>query len=179
MLESLFPELAESENERTRKELIDTINLFAISKENRDKYISWLEKQGGKQKPQRQIAAEAKEAMYYSPTDKDIKEQILTEYEKVKADTIAEKQAVWGDEDEEMKDSLVHFLQLYGDLQFSKPVKQSMIDWLKSIRSNNKWKPTKAQMDVLLGEVIVWKKGCPKQIVFESLYNDLKKLMDA
>lgn len=147
-IEDIFPELKESEDEIVRKSITEFFKNFSkngtyLAIPDVTKWIAWLEKQG-KQKPQRQIAAEAKEAMYSSPTDKDIKEQILTEYEKVKADTIAEKQAVWGEADEELRDSLVHFLQLYGDLQFSKPVKQSMIDWLKSIRSHNKWKPTKA-----------------------------------
>jgi hypothetical protein len=31
-------------------------------------------------------------------------------------------------------------------------------------------------MGVLLSEVNGWKKGCSKQKVLESLYNDLKKL---
>ena len=40
----------------------------------------------------------------------------------------------------------------------------------------NRWKPSNKQMEVLLSEVEAWTKGCPKQIVLESLYNDLKKL---
>ena len=48
------PELKESEDERIRKELINTINLsyhYGIAKkENRDKYISWLKKQGEQKK---------------------------------------------------------------------------------------------------------------------------------
>lgn len=48
-LEYYFPELKESEDERTRKALINIINLsydcgIAITKGNRDKYIAWLEK---------------------------------------------------------------------------------------------------------------------------------------
>ena len=50
ILDDIFPELAESENEKIRKELINTINLaydcgIAITIENRDKYLAWLEKQ--------------------------------------------------------------------------------------------------------------------------------------
>ena len=45
------PEFIESEDEKIRKELINTINLaydcgIAITKENLDKYLAWLEKQG-------------------------------------------------------------------------------------------------------------------------------------
>ena len=49
-------------------------------------------------------------------------------------------------------------------------------DWIKSLKQRCTWKPSDEQMEVLLSEVTGWKKGCPKQIVLESLYNDLKKL---
>ena len=46
-----FPELKENEDEKVKKELINAINLaydcgIAITKENRDKYLAWIEKQG-------------------------------------------------------------------------------------------------------------------------------------
>ena len=55
VLESLFPELRESEDERIRKELIETIHVAydcgcSLYKEQHDKYIAWLKKQG-EQKP--------------------------------------------------------------------------------------------------------------------------------
>lgn len=60
-IEYLFPELRESENERIRKELIITIkSSYACgitTKEKRDKFIAWLEKQG--EKPQGKSALEA------------------------------------------------------------------------------------------------------------------------
>ena len=50
-----FPELKESKDECIKKELINAINLaydcgIAITKENRDKYLAWIERQG-EQKP--------------------------------------------------------------------------------------------------------------------------------
>lgn len=49
-LENIFPELKESEDERTRKEIIRILKGESgyTSKENTDKYIAWLEKQGKK-----------------------------------------------------------------------------------------------------------------------------------
>lgn len=45
-LEYLFPELAESEDERTRKELMDFVVANTICKDGRrEKYLAWLEKQ--------------------------------------------------------------------------------------------------------------------------------------
>lgn len=43
-----------------------------------------------KQKPQRMVSAEAKEALYDKPTDEEMKELLRTEYEKGRADAIAE-----------------------------------------------------------------------------------------
>ena len=47
----IFPELKENENEKIRKELIETIHLaydcgFSLNKKQHDKYIAWIEKQG-------------------------------------------------------------------------------------------------------------------------------------
>ena len=47
-MEWLFPELKENENERIRKEIIRILKgeMRYVSKEDTDKYIAWLEKQG-------------------------------------------------------------------------------------------------------------------------------------
>ena len=53
VLESLFPELKESRDERIRKELIDYINRLTVTPNNINRYntwIAWLEKQGEKPK---------------------------------------------------------------------------------------------------------------------------------
>ena len=85
MLEEIFPELKESEDEKTRKRIIALVNAhgqgmykddmlawlenipYTIDHEKREGfhlgYKAALEKQG-EQKPQRIISAEAKEAMY-------------------------------------------------------------------------------------------------------------------
>ena len=50
-LKSIFPELTESEDERTKKQLIDAIKIgcsnsgISFTKEAADRYIAWLEKQ--------------------------------------------------------------------------------------------------------------------------------------
>ena len=72
-LETLFPEIRESKDERIRKDIIvlvkdwwDRVNKDNIS--TKEQMIAWLEKQG-EQKPQRMISAEAKEAMYNKPAE--------------------------------------------------------------------------------------------------------------
>ena len=85
-LESMFPELKESEDERIRKGLIKAVSrtfegnkLFGTDV-TREEALAWLEKQGEK-KPQRMISAEAKEAMYGNPAwseeDKDVINHLL------------------------------------------------------------------------------------------------------
>ena len=136
ILETLFPELKESENERIRKWLIAQLKIKIGDNATLNnmiyKAIAWLEKQGEK-KSQRMISAEAKEAMYdkptdlevfinelskqfpdvsfaklsriavrvakwAKPTDEEMKELLHTEYEKGRADTIAEMQkSTWSE----------------------------------------------------------------------------------
>ena len=50
--------------------------------------------------------------------------------------------------------------------------------YYNKLRSQPQWKPSDEQMEILLSEVTAWTKGCPKQKVLETLYNDLKKLRD-
>ena len=69
VIEEIFPELKESEDERIRKELIVWLKNSEGQTLPIDRYnaaLAWLEKQG-EQKPQRMISAEAKEAMYAQP----------------------------------------------------------------------------------------------------------------
>ena len=55
-LQGIFPELAESEDERIRKELICFLNTEIPQCEARDKYTSWLEKQGEQNPGNKELA---------------------------------------------------------------------------------------------------------------------------
>ena len=57
-------------------------------------------------------------------------------------------------------------------------VANNYVDWLKSLKPQNRWKPSDVQMEVLLSEANAWTKGCPKQKILKSLYDDLKKLRE-
>ena len=46
----------------------------------------------------------------------------------------------------------------------------------RNAQPQSRWKPSDEQMKALLSEVEAWTKGCPKQVILESLYQDLKKL---
>lgn len=89
----------------------------------------------------------------------------------------AAQKSTWSEEDEVIIDEIIYFLEngtvkLQHDLSL-------YASWLKSLRDRylkNTWKPSDEQMEALLSEVNAWTKGCPKQKILKSLYQDLKKL---
>lgn len=122
-IEYIFPELAESEDEKIRKELLEFLdelsklgkntNFDRWSKSDCADWIIWLEKQGETytkkdvdnaylegmafakdelEKQNKQILANSAKTCKdeQKPTDNDMKEALRTEYEKGRADAIAE-----------------------------------------------------------------------------------------
>lgn len=90
-----------------------------------------LEKQDEK-KSQRMVSAEAKEALYDKPTDEEMKELLRTEYEKGKADTIAEMEKDWSEEDEEIINGITSYLCTHDSCELDGFNK--WYDWLKSLK---------------------------------------------
>lgn len=100
----------------------------------------------GEQKPQRIISAEAKEALYDKPDWSKKDENVL----------------------EDIEEAIIYYW--HGDMQ------DILLDWLKSLRPQNTWKPSIAQLNALS---IVSKGNAPDDIeAIVSLYNDLKKLTE-
>jgi hypothetical protein len=86
---------------------------------------------------------------------------------------VKQKPAEWSEEDREMRMKVLKYLSTRCNVFEYEEVE----NWLRSLRPQSRWKPSYVQMEVLLSEVTAWTKGCPKQIVLESLYNDLKRLL--
>lgn len=94
--------------------------------------------------------------------------------------------SAWSEEDEATLDNIISDIRTLQSKSKCSPsdryyaIFDEEIDWLKSLKERvqpqNIWKPNDVQMKILLSEVEAWTKGCPKQKVLESLYNDLKKL---
>jgi len=84
----------------------------------------------------------------------------------------------WDEKDKYMLNNVIDTLKPLSQTTHSGYAINSMIAWLKSLRPQNTWKPSEEQMNTLLSEVTAWTKGCHQQIVLESIYNDLKKLME-
>lgn len=127
LLEDIFPELKESEDERIRKSIICGMN--ALKEQGKETFatipiddaIAWLEKQG-KKKSQRMIAAEAKEALF--------------DYESanIQQKDFAPKQE-WSEEDEEMAEDLIKGCLSSGKSYHLAHTSKEIADWLKSLKS--------------------------------------------
>ena len=129
-------------------------------------------------KSQRMVSAEAKEALYDKPTDEEMKELLRTEYEKGRADTIAEMYVPTQISPEEsLGVSSEKYMDIVGTLTQGgqKPAKWSLederviaiinnaltesntppddydkvYDWLESIKQKIGWKPSNEQIDTL------------------------------
>ena len=174
--EYAFPELAESEDERIRKQLIDAIKIgrsnsgISFTEEAASRYIAWLEKQK-EQKEQKVDIDKLRRDLYqsgyndgYQHGKEDAqKEQKTTEWSapKINGEPIpTENQSVdiplagWSEEDEKMLSDLRNTLGCLmnaGAITFK--TKKKFSNWLKSLRPdsykncNSRWKPSEEQQD--------------------------------
>lgn len=194
-IEELIPELKENEDERIRKE-IQALVIWSIpfresgvTKDSADKMIAWLEKQGEQRpvEPKFRVGdtVKAKTMDHFVFTIKDITDKQYVDTNGGKYDIegqdyleLVEQNSAWSEEDENRFKNLVYLVEHSDEGKATKEGFVKFINRLKSIGPQNKWKPSDEQMEVLLSEVLAWTKGCPKQIVLESLYQDLKKLRE-
>ena len=198
-IETLVPELAEIEDERIRKFLIDVVSTMNWRvgwpeekvKEEKVKCITWLEKQ--------------KEL----PTNEEMLRTLRTEYEKGVADTIAkyeqkeQKPAEWSEEDEKIRESLISLIETISEYYISDETRNGYVAWLKSLRPqphtvsiknankfaeleyergvkdglNHHWKPSEEQMDALRVTLEYMPDTFKPRCTLMTLQNDLKKLM--
>ena len=106
----------------------------------------YLREKQGEQKPQRMISAEAKEAMYAKPA--------------------------WSEEDEVKINRIVACLENLNVADNDILLKD--VDWLKSLKPQNRWKPTKQQLSELRCVI----SGCSFETsVLVELEKNLKKLL--
>ena len=194
ILEEIFPELKESEDELIRKRLINLIKELAANKEaihtggyfvdgQDKKYISYLEKQkerGPLSKDEEYTLARIIE--YLEDNDCPSKwEDLLHDvyslpYQK------EQKPAEWSEEDSIMIERIVETIQDYAmktwqideETYGTKEPLISYIRFLRSLCPQPHWKPSEEQMNALFDIL------CPADSVdrdtLGTLYDDLKKL---
>ena len=191
-LETIFPQLCESEDERIRKELLSFIesvqHSYLCANDRREKWIAYLEKQKYyRMKPvydNQDSFESALEKAWKDYNDsgartvdgceddyvecahaKGFREGYLFGIEKQK-----KQKPAWSEEDEKMLDNICSHL-------YATPEKRDkMQKWLKSLRHS--WKPSDHQMNILkaVKEYVgrgsgYWGEG------LGSLIEDLEKLM--
>lgn len=150
MIETIFPELKENDDEKIRKEIIQSIqdNMCVIHK---DECIAWLEKQGhtdsivekAKTEKQRIIVTETDGNANIDWDTRSLEDArrllecglqyINTELEKQSE----QKSSKWNKEDEEMTDAIiadVKFTQKTHTRMVNQVVYEKEINWLKSLK---------------------------------------------
>ena len=181
IVEYIFPELKESEDDRMFYALLEGFKDFV------DMYsewhngvtiaqlITWL-KRKGEQKPNyfhhevdlSGCSEEYRKAYY------DGWNNCNQQHEQLKA----EQKPAWSEEDEKLVKNLISTLSnIYARNLIEKETKEKYTNFLKSLRPQSTWKPSDEQMKVLK-EACVLKKSTATGAVLCDLYHDLEKLRD-
>ena len=177
----IFPELAESEDERIRKWLLGICKNMAhacrldlaidtedaeLKKElaNYEASILYLEKQ--------KVNTDGDFARGYDCGYECCLNSHGAEwFEKQKE----QKSAEWSEEDEKKLEDVLYWFEIFCHKNQSKPEMQESLNWLKSLRPQPHWKPSEEQMDEL--EKVSSGNTCAFNYeILRKLYDDLKKL---
>ena len=204
VVEEIFPELKESEDEKIRKALIKAIKMKAfptstcggelfICGQSSDKCIAWLEKQGENSSNignDGKIADIIREALAnvtsqnvlgkYELTFDDVSDWLDEQPADKKELKEIENNLAWSEDDEINYNYALAACKYYGEAKgyADTETHQKANNWLKSIKerlqSQNTWKPSDEQMRCLCG-VLNNSTGNIYNIL-KSLFDDLKKL---
>lgn len=160
-MEQIFPELKESEGEKIRKEIIDFIDTKTIdSDERRNKWFSYLEKQGESIDKITQRARTEKQRVILTETNgeanidwdtrsiQDVKllleygldyikklenqgEQKSFDYENA---NIPQKDSTWSEEDKHWMQKVIDFMNHPDLIKATPTLAKDTINWLKSLK---------------------------------------------
>ena len=159
VLEDIFPELKESEDERMKKLCISVVKQFAAVCRKEDKYlpevekcIAWLEKQG-EQKPADKVEPKKEDTSELTPFEAELFSmmsdawqgyqlgeevnivEIVKEHSSELLERANEQSHAWSEEDEQifnvMKSELEKYIMLK---QYGTPLSVYDIEWFKSLK---------------------------------------------
>lgn len=201
LLEGMFPDLKESEEERIRKELIEQVGYIIPDKEEYDnegrvlptyhkrigRYRAWLEKQKTSEEAIRYVKEN------HSPDEVSdfqvaMNIAVTKAYDKGVQDTLekqkAQQSVEWSEEDKEMVRRAIFYTEQYrtnyGDTKESEECFNWLLDLHRNIRPPFHWKPSEEQM----GTLKQWLQdheldGDSRYVypIFYSLFADLQKLL--
>ena len=186
-LEHLCPELKESESEKIKKQIIGFITYSKILDETKKNWIAWLEKQG-EQKPwgeeDERIRQDIENLIHFaledgsavSPAANTTKEGAISWIQSLK-DRVQPKQE-WSEEDESHIRYLIECLEHCKKgvaLTMTTSTSQEYINWLKSLKPQNRWQPSDEQLIQLSNASNGLYYNCETLL---SLLEQLKKLRE-
>ena len=201
-IEEIFPELAESEDEKIRKELLSLFEDGRDGLSHRytgsdcERYIAWLEKQ-----KERKTAIEAWKEMRFEVyaqasgnrhepncSDDNTKMFSLNDideiFEKVSDSVVVQKPSEWSEEDKRALNDAIVTLSMYanGEIPHILPsILLEDVERLKSLRPQPHWKPSEEQMEALW-YIIPNLPNCEEDVdkitILSTLYEELKTLRD-
>jgi hypothetical protein len=188
MMKTCFPVLVEeSEDERIRKRIIHALHGDVLDMEETTKAIAWLEKQG----EQKSVWSKEDMAMLDSAIA-FVEYSAFTTIGKGKNNVIAWLKSIrdkaqpqpqprqeWSEGDKRIIDNLISQLgNLYARKLIKEETKDKYVNWLKSLRPQSQWKPSKEQIEALdfAVDCIVWEEFCIKRKVLKGLLEQLRKL---
>ncbi len=192
-LETIFPQLRESEDERVIRTLYYLVRDHDwLNGATKGEALAYLEKQKEQKHPNgcftcdeyKKGYEEGRRNGFTAGYNKAMKEVEQKEQKPWKVGANAyftpEQKPAWSEEDEKMIDTIVSVLGQYIDYKavsgtgtgYATPRYSKEIDWLKSLRPS--WKPSGEQMRMLKCTIDYYDSHAPKELV--SLYEQLLKL---
>ena len=185
ILEEIFPELKESEDEKIRKEIVRFIRMEVEDEIVGNKWLAWLGKQKGNiggissnsewskedETGLTNTIIMLKEGASLHFIEEDITKAVVW-LQSIK-DRVQPKQE-WGEEDEHRIKDTVYFLDTAKKHYASTEELDACIAWLKSLkgRVRPQWKPSDNELEVL--RLVAEKDGT----CLMGLYEQLKKLKE-
>ena len=182
ILDDIFPELAESEDEKIRKDIIHLViksqeqGGYALHKDEAKEMLAWLEKQKQDEPVDYNNANIQQEDWAENTGYTD--EEIIRAIEGTSVlDMIDDKHAEWSEEEEEMLSLIFTCIDdYYRRGLITKKQETAIKDWLKSLKPQNRWKPSDRQMQALEYHLHSTYNNSWQWEETKKLYNDLKKL---
>ena len=202
-----FPQLAESEDEKIRKELLSFIESvqhnYLCATDRREKWIAYLEKQKDHFRDDTKMVElqdyyglnDLERAIHRGFLSAGVENVPVTIIKETAQECLAQMNpAEWSEDDEQWLEAIIREYEerLSADKGHAAVI-QFKIDFLKSLRSRPKssgnWKPNEEQMEALkcaIEDIAKFSKRGGRQVEFEnepyymalhSLYEQLEKLM--
>ena len=190
VLESLFPELRESEDERIRKEIMRFIFDYPQKLANRDSWLAWLEKLKDEQKPAEWNEEEDiqmyRNVLFYLSKPSPLtevngksREQLLDWFKSLK-DRVQSKQE-WSEEDERNLQGIIDEIEANKNQapDYDLATYDRFLSWLKSLRHRSQWKPSDEQIKALDDAIAICsERDYETECRLDNLRQELKKLKE-